>query len=311
MTVKIRRLFLALLAIAGMGAMSACSTIAEPDKVGLYYDMGNSDGYKFDKCINPGSTGDAEWNNEVKFLPTSLRTWNIAQSGGDSSEPTVVSTKPEAGQPSGVQVKVWSTTTFYLNTFCDGNGGVVKPFWENIGRRYGADTDAGWDSMLKQTLVPSLEKAAQDIIRSYGADDLVGNINGIRADAQTQISAVFTAELKRLTGGDYFCGPSFKRNLPECPQIEITIKDVDYADEGIQAARNEKQKQVELAAARVAEAQGQLDAAAKLNSLYSNKSWVQLEIQKLQLQQAQACANTGKCILIMGGNPNINLNTGP
>lgn len=295
--------------LLGALALSGCSSVPDPDKVGLYYDMGSSDGYKFETCIDPGATGDAEWNNEVIYLPTSLRTWNIAPEGGDSNTATIVSTKPEDGQPSGVQVKVWSTTSFYLNTYCGNDGGVVRPFWEKIGRRYAADTDAGWRTMLVQTLIPALDKTTQDIVRSYGADELVGNIGGVRAEAQTKISAAITTELNRLTGGDFFCGPTFVRTSAACPQIEIVIRDVDYADDGIQQARNEKQKAVELAAAKVAEAQGQVDAAKKLNGLYRDEAWVELQLAQIELEKAKACAASSTCILIQGGSPNINLST--
>lgn len=287
-----------LVAIAlGLGA---CSTIADPDQVGLYYNEGNSDGYVFGKCIEPGQTGDAEWNNSVVYLPTSLRTWNIAPQNGDSDQAVIASTKPEEGQPSGVEVKVWTTTSFYLNTFCDAKGGVVREFWEKIGRRYGADTEDGWAKMLKQTLVPTLEKTTQAVTRLYGADALVGNIGDVRTEAQKKISEMFTTELKRLVGGDFFCGPTFNRASNTCDPIELIIRDVNYNDEGIQAARNEKQKKVELAAAAVAEAQGIVDAAAKLNALYRNQAWVTLELAKMQLEGEKACAANPNCTIFRG-----------
>jgi len=277
---------------------------------------GPSDGYAFKKCIEPGKTGPAEWNNSVVYLPTNLRTWNIAPDGGDTEAAVVVSTQPETNQPSGVQVKVWSTTSFYLNTFCDGDGGIVKSFWENIGRRYAADGDAGWRNMLVQVLVPALEKATQDVVRGYTADALVGNVGGVRAEAQTKISSQFTAELKRLSGGDYFCGPGFNRAQKECPQIEMIIRDVDYADPGIQDARNAKQKAIELAAAKVAEAEGnaraalaqasgELAAAQKRGALYENKAWVQLQLAEKQLAAVEACAKSQSCIINMGSGSNL------
>lgn len=303
------------LAITGL-ALTGCSTVAEPDKAGLYYMEGPSDGYAFKECIDPGKTGPAEWNNSVVYLPTSLRTWNIAAEGGDTGAAVVVSTQPEQNQPSGVQVKVWSTTSFYLNTFCDKDGGVIRKFWENIGRRYSADTDDGWRLMLVQVLIPALEKATQDVVRGYTADALVGNVGGVRAEAQDKISTQFTSELKRLAGGDYFCGPSFNRSSSECPEIEMIIRDVDYADPGIQDARNAKQKAIELAAAKVAEAegnakaqvaqaQGEVDAAAKRGTLYENKAWVQLQLAEKQLAAIQACAGSDKCTIIVGSNGNL------
>lgn len=308
----------ALVGIALLTAVLAtgCSSVADPDQVGLYYMKGPSDGNKFGQCIEPGQTGSAEWNNEVIYLPTNVRSWLIAPDSPDQKTPVVVSTQPEPNQPSGVQVNVWTKTSFRLNTFCDKSGGVVRKFWEDLGRRYKADTDAGWDDMLRQILVPALEKATQDVVRGYTADALVGNVGGVRAEAQDRISAQFTQELKRLAGGDYFCGPSFDRTKAECSKIEMIIRDIDYADPGIQEARNAKQKAIELAAAKVAEAegnaraavaqaQGELDAANKRGLLYENKAWVQLQLAQKQLEAIQACAQSDKCTVIVGSNGNV------
>lgn len=303
---------------AGALALSGCSTVSDnPDDMGLYYLMGSSDGNKFDACIDPGATGDAEWNNKVIWLPIGLHTWNIAPEGGQSNKPTVVSTKPEPGQPSGVQVKVWSATNFKLNTYCDKSGGTVKAFWENIGRTKKADTPAGLDDVVTTYLVPSLAKATQDVIRSYGSDELVGNVGGVRAKAQQEISAAFTLELKRLVGNDYFCGPAFNRIKNECPPIEMILVDVDFFDEGIQNARNEKQKAVELAAAKLAtaqgeaaallaEAKGKANAAAELAKLYANPAWVKLQDTILKTQALiEACKAAKECKLVVGADGNL------
>jgi regulator of protease activity HflC (stomatin/prohibitin superfamily) len=213
-------------------------------------------------------------------------------------------------------VQVWPKTTFKLNTFCDKNGGKLKPFWENLGRRYGANEEGGWRKMLLEVVVPPLEKSIRDVTRFYPADDLVGNVNGVIQEMQTKVAAQFTTELKRIAGDDYFCGPSFNRLKDECPAVELLIKDVTYNDPGIQAARNEKQKAVELAAAQlakaqgeaaalVAEAQGKRDAAAALASLYNSPGWVQIQMQILQLEAVRACAEKATCQMMIGGNGQI------
>lgn len=293
---------------------SACSTIAEPDQVGLYYLEGQLDGYKFGHCIDPGAADDAEWNNSVVYLPTSLRTWNIAEDdSADSKTPVTVSSAPELGQPSGVQVNVWSQTNLILNTNCDdvegSKGGTLRRFWETLGRRYSADTSEGWRKMMLVTVVPALEKSTRSVVRQYKADDLVANKDNILATVQTQIAEQFASELERLSGGKFFCGPSFVRGKVDCPSVELIIKNVEFADDGIQQARNDKQKALEQAAAAVAAAQGQVDAAKKLGELYGNKAWLELEKAKLQLQIAEACAQSAKCQMVMGTDGNIQVHT--
>jgi hypothetical protein len=317
-----RKKIIAVGLVAAAIALTGCSTEPpSPDSVGLYYNKGASEGYEFDHCTVPGQVDDMTINDEIIWLPINLRTFNIG-TNGDQTNAVVVSSKPEKDQPSGVQVNVFSTTSFYLNTFCDANGGVIKDFWEKLGRRYDIADDAGlkddgWRKMLEQVLVPSLEKATQDVIREYEADALVGNVGGIRAEAQAKISSAFTAELKRLTGADFFCGPKFDRVKSECPQIEMIIKDVDYNDPGIQQARNEKQKAIELGAAKLAtakaeaaallaEAQGKADAANKLNALYKNPAWVRLQDTILKTQALiEACKQAKECKLIVGADGNL------
>lgn len=310
--------------------LSGCSTIAEPDHMGLYYLEGNSDGYRFDACIEPGQTGDAEWNNSVVYLPTSLRTWTVDDmpdpgrpgqfviaAGADSADVAIVSTKPQPDQPSGVQVKVSTKTNFNLNTFCDKDGGVAKVFWEKIGRRYKADTEAGWKDMLNAELVPIQKAIIRDVIREYSADPLIANENGIQGEAQKKVSDRLAVEFNRISGGNFFCGPSFNRAKPECPALELLIISAEYADPGIQAARNEKQKQLELAAAKIAAAEGEAralvakangerDAAAALAGLYNSPGWVSLQ-KTISTNQAlvEACKAAKECRLIVGADGNL------
>lgn len=296
--------------------LTGCSSTTEPDQVGLYYKQGSSDGNQFDHCTEPSKTDDFEWNNDIIYLPTSLRTWNIAGDGGDQTEPITVSSKPQDGQPSGVPVNVWSQTNMVLNTFCDKNGGVVKSFWETIGRRYKADTEDGWKAMMKVTVVPALEKATRNVVRGYLADDLVANKDGVHIKVQEAIAVEFSVELERLSGGKFFCGPVFNRAKPDCPSVQLIVKDIDYNDPGIQAARNEKQKAIEQAAANkaraegdaaalLAAAQGQVDAANKIAQLYKNPAWVALKKAEIQLQIAQSCGQNPNCRMIMGADGNI------
>lgn len=307
----------ALLVAGALGAvvLTGCSTTTDPDEVGLYYAQGSSDGNQFDHCTKPGQTDDAEWNNAIYYLPASLRTWTIDDGeSADSKDPVTVSTKPQEGQPSGVQVNVWTQTKFVLNTFCDDKGGVLKQFWETIGRRYNADSDEGWRKMLLETIIPALKKVTRDVVRQYGADELVGNVNNVQSLAQQQISEEFAKELNRLAGGPFFCGPTFTRAKADCPPVELILTSVEYADPGIQQARNEKQKALEEAAAKlarakgdadalVAEAKGKADAAKELEKLYNTPGWVQLQVE-IARQQAliQACQAAKECRLIVGSN---------
>ena len=302
-----RAIAVAVAGVLALGGLTACAEIAPPDEVGLYYMEGPSDGYHFGHCYDPGTTTNAIWNNSVVLLPGSLRTWNIAPNntpGADSNTPITVAAAPENGQPSGVQVNLWTQTNFALNTFCgknndDANSPFVQ-FWEKIGRRYQADTLEGWKAMLNATIVTALETSSRSVVRGYTADSLVSGTN--REEVQQKIAALFQTEIKRVVGGEYFCAPTFDRKAPEpvCGEVQILLKDVDYTNASIQAARDEKQAAVEKAAAQVAEAQGKVDAAAKTGSLYNNPAWVELEKLNKQLEMVKACAANPNCTLVLG-----------
>lgn len=292
-----------------VGGLSACSEIAPPDAVGLYYMEGPSDGYKFDHCYNPGATTDYVWNNSTVLLPASLRTWKISEDSTDSNKPIQVPSAPQAEQPGGVMMNIWTQTNFVLNTRCgadskDPNSPIVQ-FWEKIGRRYQANTDPGWKNMLENTIVTALTTVTANVVREYQADELVSGV--VKEEIQQKISRLFTPELKRLVGGDYFCGPTFSRESDACPPVEVLLLPVDYANPSIQQARDEKQAAIERAAAevaaaqgkaaaQVAEAQGKLDAANKLAQLLSNPAW--LEYQRILAMQE--CAANANCTIVAG-----------
>lgn len=303
----------AALVLLGAG-MAACSEQAESDQVGLWYTAGPTEDRKFDHCIKPGTLDDVSWNDEQFWVPTSLRTWNVAPTAGpgvDSTEALVITAKPETGQVSGLEVKVWTQTNLMLNTRCgaderDANSPLVQ-WWERIGKRYQADQTDGWNAMLGATVVPALEKA-KNTLRAYTADQLV--TGSAIPEAEKIFAETFSTELTRLSGGNFFCGPDFNRAVDKCSPVAVSIKDVDYKDPGIQEARNEKQKAIERAAAAVAEAEGKVKAAAAQSSLYQNEAWLELEKAKLELEKVRACQGSNCTIIIDASSGGVQVHTG-
>jgi hypothetical protein len=313
----VKKILLAGVAATLLLGSTACS-YGNPgaDEVGLYYEEGSLDGQNFLECVDPGEsvqTSDLfEESDAIYPVPASLRTWNIAPNGGDSNIPITVAAAPEPGQPSGVQVNLWVQFAFSINSACgdgkDPNSPAVQ-WWEKVGRRYyAADTTENktewWGKMLQNTIVPAAEAVSRTKARAYSADALVSGAANV--ELQKAVSQDLPGELKRLTGGAYFCSPTFNRANPDqCGEVQVLVKDVDYTNPAIQAARDEKQKAIELAAAKVAEAQGKVDAAAKEAELYKNPSWVQLELAKMELEaakaQSEACAKAASCVISGGG----------
>jgi hypothetical protein len=321
-----------------IGSAAACTTTTSPSHVGLYYYVGPSEGNEFNHCTVPSKT-DSPYpvNDEIWYVPVDGRTWYIDDTdGADSKELTLVTAKPEPGQSTGAAVKISSQTSFYLNSYCgtatdahpggdDKNSPLIQ-WWQKYGRGYGADVDPdqsaqdqrndpGWVNMLRQVLVPALNTAIKDTAKNYPASALVSGaanspmtVDGVeRKGLRTEIGESLASELKRLTGGEYFCGPSFTRASPECPNVEVTTQ-AEYASADLLLAQGEKQAAAERAQAAVIEAQGKVDAAAKLGSLLNNPAWLEYQKALLQLQAVQECAKNPNCTIVMPG-ASVNVNT--
>lgn len=291
------------LTLLGVGG---CSTRPAADEMYLYYTNGSVDTKKFQECVAPNGKGPWQANNDIFALPTSLRTWNIRPTGGDTNQPIKSSSKPDGSQP-GPEVVVYVTAEFYLNTNCDGKSkSPVVQFWEQTGRRYGVSSNAGefnqdgWNRMLLNTLVPAEEKAIREVTRNYSADELDANANGIWKQMETALGTTFLTELKAKTGGDYFCGPGYDRAKPDCPPVRISITDVNFADQGIAEARARVFKAEQEAKAALVAAQSQVDVANKLATASKNPDYIKIRELETWLAGVQACAANPNCTTFVG-----------
>lgn len=282
---------------------TACTTTPQPDEIVLHYHGGSIEGNNFSDVIYPGTKANNFNVGDTRvFLPTSLRTWNIAPGSKDQETPIVAPAKDN------VPVAVWLQVNMLLNTNTEDAegfpGGTLREFWEVIGRRYDADSDEGWDDMMKVTVVPALTKAVTDTVRAYESDPLVYNTDGIYVEVQSEIGRRFLEELERLSGGDFFCGTSFVPDWRDgggaCPQPELILTNVDFANAEIQAARDQRAVAEENAAAALIEAEGHTAAQAELNTALGDPAYLEYLIAQMQLQAAQACAQGANCTVIVG-----------
>lgn len=322
-------------AVAAIGAVlilatsAACGTPAEPDKIGLRYAKGPTEGYKFEGCIEPSTIGGMNSNDEIIWMPENLRYWKVTKTPDADSQNvlTVIANSapgPDGVSPGGVQVDVPYQATMKLNTNCDDTtGGVLRQFWETIGRRMHADTDAGWKDMMGVTVETALNNSAKAVLRTYTPEVLVAGSK--QTEIQAAIGPAFNAELVRLTGGAFFCGPEFQRGKAvkwtvanadgttkehegDCPPVQISIQGPTYTNPEVQAAADKRAAAVQNAAALLAEAQGKLDAANKTGQLYNNPAWVRLQEAQMRLDAARACSANPNCtvqIIDSGGAPVI------
>jgi hypothetical protein len=316
--------------------LAACSTRAPADEIVLYYKAGAGDNKKFDQCIEPGTKGPGPVDDQIFYLPTSVRTWKVEPGSGDFDGYFYIGSAPDAktGQ-AGLQMKVRTTIDFYLNTYCgepdkdgahkDATSPVVQ-FWEKTGRRYGVATDGEggfkvdkWKDVLKDTMHVVEEGILQEQGRKYDDDALDTNLNDIWATMEQDMSAKFNEQVRKKVGGDYFCGLEFVRTKPDCPPVFVDILGIDFADDGIQVARNDVYKAVKEGEADLARARAELEKANLLAQANRNPNYLEFakleaakEIAQLNLEAAKACAANPNCTVIVGvsGGAELGINTG-
>lgn len=332
-----------MVALAATFTLGACSTRAPSDQIVLYYQSGAGEDKKFGECVEPGRAGSYPVDDEVFYLPTSLRTWNIRPEGGDTNVPIRSGTKPVGTQP-GPEVVIYATADFYLNTDCGAkeNSPVVR-FWENTGRRYGVSVDGEdgfkedkWRGMLLNTLVPAEEKALREQTRNWTADELDANLNGAWSQMEKQLGPLFLDQLRAKVGGDYFCGTGFARGTEvewsewvadgvdekglarfreekrrgKCPPVRISIVDVNFADENIAKARAAVFAAEQEAKAKLIAAQAELQQSQILGQAAGNEAYLRYKQIEAQTRAAEACKANPNCTVIIDGSGNANVNVG-
>lgn len=292
---------------------AGCSQQAPVDQIGLYYSGGPIEGRKFQRVISPGSgstiLGIAD---DVFWLPYGQRNYIVSKDidEGDKKKADFIRVPARGGVLMDFEISVF----FKLNTATDDikdyKGGTLRKFWENIGKKYNADTEGGWDQMLNDNLRKVIETSMRQLVFTYTVDELYANVEGQasgKADAIQKIQDEIAARLKDninvALGGAYFCGPTFDRTKPgDCPPFQFIINSAEPVD----GAVRESFAAQRVAANRVITAQNDAQAqkaqaegtAAAQNALKGNLSPEYLELQRIEA--LKACATHQGCTLIIG-----------
>lgn len=303
-------LTLGLILILGTG----CSRQAPVDEIGLYYSGGPIEGRKFQKVINPGSGSTVMGiADDVFWLPYGQRNYIVSKdvNEGDKKKADFIRVPARGGVLMDFEISVF----FKLNTATDDikdfKGGTLRKFWENIGKKYNANEEAGWDLMLNDNLRKVIETSMRQLVFTYTVDELYANQEGDasgKVDAIQKIQDEIAARLKDninvALGGTYFCGPTFDRNKPgDCPPFQFIINSAEPVDGAIRDSFSAQR----VAANGVITAQNQAQAqkaqaegtAAAQNALKGNLSPEYLELQRIEA--LKSCASNPACTLIIGG----------
>lgn len=190
--------------------------------IGLSYGGGPIEGEHFQGIKQPGTGLFVNgWADKLYLYPVTQRNYIISKSGheGDRMGPDHV----EAPSKDAVPVEFEVATYFKLNV------DKVEKFHEQIGLKYQAWTDEGWDQMLNDSFRQQIEFALQRESRQYDAEDIYANGDVLR-EIQTGIAAILQENVNEVLGDEYFCGPTFVPGS-DCVGFTFIVKRVTVPDD--------------------------------------------------------------------------------
>lgn len=242
------------------------------DQIGISYGGGPIEGARFQKIVPPGSglffNGLAD---RLYLYPVTQRNYIIAAAEGDVKGSVAATSKDQ------IVVGFEVAAYFRLNT------GKLQKFHENIGLKYRAWTDEGWDSMLAQEFRPQIEFAIQKESRLYDAKAIFSD-QATLLRIQNEIGARLKENVAQVLGDEYFCGVgggarnctefTFVLKNPSVPESLRTAYESNRTSEvAIQTKLNEvRQRQAEASAIR------ELQAALR----QASSSWAYVMLKAIE-----------------------------
>lgn len=283
---------------AGLIALVPVNAVTHPlrktaaDEIALSYGGGPFEGAQFQGITNPGSGIKFNgWRDHWYTYPTTQRDYIVskdAEEGDKAAEDFIPATDAD-----GVTQQVELTVTFKLNT------NMVREFHEQVGMKFGAWNEGGWDKMLKETFRQPLFNSVNKSMKHFSTEDIAKDPDTIQK-LQDEIRANLKNDITKLLGDEYFCGPAFRLDEEGCPDFELVIKAVTppvsitdsytaqkTSENGIITATNNGLAKKETAEAEKAAS----DAVAQaLTPEY---------LAYLDAKSRQACAERDNCTMIV------------
>ena len=219
--------------LLGLALATGCSiTTPEPDQKGIVYDAGMFSDTTFQNCINPGSRDVSGWGDQGFVYPNGQRTFEFADKKDAESKPLTVVSKDN------LEMTVSGVATFSLTTDC----ATLRKFHEQIGLKFKAYEDAGWNRMLGVYIGQPLDRAMDAAAKEYGWKDLFSN-PAIKQQWEQSVATYAAQFIKEQGGAGFFGGFSVTLQQPQPPQgVRDALASAQQAVEENAAQKNKNEK---------------------------------------------------------------------
>jgi len=191
------------------------------DQIGISYGGGPIEGQHFQRIVQPGS------NLFINGFADHLYLYPVTQRN------YIISARPDEGDVGGQDTvtapsKDRIPVTFQVATYFKLNTDKLRKFHEQIGLKYKAWSESGWDRMLHDSFRQQIEFALQREARKYEVADIYANQEVLTA-IQREIGSVLKENVSDILGDEYFCGPTYQPGSG-CPDFTFILKHIDIAD---------------------------------------------------------------------------------
>lgn len=206
-----------ILLLAGLGTFLFATSKTDQAEIGIVYGGGPFEGRHFQQILPPGrGTTVTGLFDPMYTYPVTQRSYIISQTEGD------VVGRITAPSKNNIPVYFEVATYFKLNT------DKLREFHEDLGLKYQAWTDAGWNQLLAESFKQQIELGLQQESRLWLDSELYAN-REVFSTIQTNIGRSLKENVAQVLGDEYFCGVEF---LPgqACPDFTFVIKSIDLPE---------------------------------------------------------------------------------